>query len=480
MKTGRLACVLALCLAGGASLAGGAWLAAPGTEDYRKLARDIFQQLIEINTTDSVGSTTAAAEAMAARLRAAGFPENDVAVLGPNPRKGNLVARLRGTGARRPLLLLAHLDMVEARREDWSVDPFQFLERDSYFYGRGTSDIKDGDAILMTTLIRLKQEGFQPDRDLIVALTADEEGGTSNGVQWLLDNHRELIDAAYCVNTDGGDFQLQNGKPRMAAVQASEKLSVHFQLEVSNRGGHSSLPVPDNAIYHLANGLARLEKFQFPVDLNEVTRAFFKRMAAIETGQLAADMRAVAQPLPEPAAVARLSETPYYNALLRTTCVATRLEAGHANNALPQVARAVVNCRILPGQAPDDVRAMLVRVLGDPQIAVAYLGGQKIAAYLAGAKPMPPSPLTPELMGAVEQVTGEMWPGLPVVPTMETGGTDGSLLRPSGIPTYGISGVFIDMNDVRAHGRDERVGVQAFYDGAEFYHRLVKALSASK
>jgi acetylornithine deacetylase/succinyl-diaminopimelate desuccinylase-like protein len=453
--------------------------AAQQSPDVRNLAREIFKQLIEINTTDSVGSTTVAAEAMAARLRQAGFAARDVQVLGPNPRKENLVARLRGSGARKPLLLLAHLDVVEARREDWSVDPFQFLEKDGYFYGRGSTDIKDGDAILTATLIRLKQEGFRPDRDLILALTADEEGGDSNGVRWLVENHRDLIDAAYCVNTDGGDFQIQNGKRRLTAIQASEKLSVHYLLEVKNRGGHSSLPRKDNAIYQLANALARLEKLAFPVGLNEVTRAFFERDAALESGQVAADMKAVAHEPPDPAAAGRLSASPYYNALLRTTCVATRLDAGHANNALPQTARAVVNCRILPGESPEQVRKTLAQVAGDPEIAVSYLGGEKAAAFYSAMKPIPPSPLRPDLLAPMKRVTSSLWPGVPVVPTMETGGTDGSTLRAAGIPTYGISGVFIDIDDERAHGRDERVAVESFFDGVEFYYRLVRALSSS-
>jgi len=382
--------------------------AAQQSPDVRNLAREIFKQLIEINTTESVGSTTVAAEAMAARLRQAGFADKDVQVLGPNPRKGNLVARLPGSGARKPLLLLAHLDVVEARREDWSVDPFQFLEKDGYFYGRGTTDIKDGDAILTATLIRLKQEGFRPDRDLILALTADEEGGDSNGVRWLVENHRDLIDAAYCVNTDGGDFQIQNGKRRLTAIQASEKLSVHYLLEVKNRGGHSSLPRKDNAIYQLANALVRLEKLAFPVDLNEVTRAFFERDAALESGQVAADMKAVAHEPPDPAAAGRLSASPYYNSLLRTTCVATRLDAGHANNALPQTARAVVNCRILPGESPEQARKSLAQVVGDPEIAVSYLGGEKAAAFYSAMKPIPPSPLRPDPLAPMERVTSSL------------------------------------------------------------------------
>lgn len=437
----------------------------------QKLAREIFQELIEINTTDSVGSTTRAAEAMAARLKAARFPAADVQVLGPNPRKGNLIARLRGRDSgRKPLLLLAHLDVVEARREDWSVDPFKFLERDGYFYGRGTSDDKAMAAIWVANLIRYKQENFKPDRDIILALTADEEGGDFNGVQWLLQNHRELVNAEYGLN-EGGGGEIKNGRRIVNEVQASEKVYQSFRLEVKNRGGHSSLPVKDNAIYQLAEGLTRLARYDFPVRLNEITRAFFERMSAIESGQTASDMRAVTRTAPDGAAVSRLSAMPYYNALMRTTCVATRLEAGHADNALPQTARALVNCRMLPGESSAGVQQTLVKVLADERIAVTPVNE---------AKPSPPSPLKPEIMRPIEQLTSTMWPGVAVVPTMSTGATDGLYFREAGIPIYGVSGLFGDIDDVREHGRDERIGVNEFYEGEEFLYRLVKMLSSEK
>ncbi len=458
----------------GFSVAFGAGIARAQTDGATKqLARDIFKQLVEINTTDSVGSTTAAAEAMAVRLRAAGFPESDVRVLGPNPRKGNLVARLHGTGARKPLLLICHLDVVEARREDWSTDPFQFIEKDGYFYGRGTEDIKDGDAILVTNFIRFRREGYQPDRDIILALTADEEGGKSNGVDWLLRNRRELIEAQYILNPDAGNFEMKDGKRLLAGIQATEKLYADYQLEVKNRGGHSSLPVPDNAIYHLADGLARLEHYQFPFELNEVTRAYFARMSGIVGGQVGADMKAILQTPPDPAPLKRLSESAYYNARMRTTCVATRLDAGHANNALPQTARANVNCRIYPGHSSEEIRQTLVKVLDDAQISVAYVDSS--APY---SRSSPPSPLNPEVMSALEKVTGEMWPGVAVIPVMDSGASDGAISRAAGIPTYGMAGVFIDINDDRSHGQDERVPVSSFYEGVDFYYRLVKALSS--
>ena len=314
--------------------------AEPLDQATRKLAHDIFQQLIEINTTDSVGSTTIAAEAMAKRLLAAGFTAEDVKVLGPNDRKGNMVARYRGTGTAglKPILIIAHLDVVEARREDWTTDPFQFVEKDGYFYGRGTQDMKVSDAVLVTDFIRLKREGYRPNRDIILALTADEEGGTSNGVEWLLKNHREMVDAAFALNPDAGGVTTVKGKPLNVDVEANEKLYADFELDATNPGGHSSLPVPDNAIYHIADALSRLERAPFPIEMNPITRTYFERRAALESGQVAADMKAILRTPPDPKAVARLAMDPRFNSLLRTTCVATRLNAGHANNALPQQA----------------------------------------------------------------------------------------------------------------------------------------------
>ena len=404
-------------------------------------------------------------------LKAAGFPASDILVLGTDPRKHNLVARYRGTGARRPLLLLAHLDVVEAKRADWSVDPFTFLEKDGFFYGRGTSDDKAMASILMANLIRLRDEAFKPDRDLILALTADEEGGSFNGVDWLVKNHRTLIDAALAIN-EGGSGQMKNGKYLINEVQASEKVYQDFRLESTNPGGHSSRPVKDNAIYHLSQGLERLAAFEFPVHMNEVTREYFDRMAGFQTDpKLAADMRAVAGPSPDPHAVSRLAEaSAYYNALMRTTCVATMLGGGHAPNALPQTATANVNCRILPGEAPPAVKQRLTDVIADPKVSLAFVDE---------AKPSAPSPLTPDVMGPIESITKAMWPGVIVVPMMGTGATDGLYLRNAGIPTYGVEGIFYEIDDNRAHGKDERVGVKQYFEGLEFQYRLIKALSSA-
>src|SRR5881392_4093233 len=446
-------------------------------DQTKQLAHDIFKQLIEINTTDSVGNVTTAAEAMAKRLRDGGFADGDIKIAGPNERKKNLVARFRGTGKRKPVLFIGHLDVVEALRSDWTTDPFEFIEKDGYFYGRGTEDMKEGDAILVTNFIRLKREGYLPDRDLIVALTADEEGGSSNGVDWLLKEHRDWIDAEYCINLDGGEFEKDRDKRILAAIQASEKVYVDFQFESLNPGGHSSVPTPDNAIYHLAGALARWQSFSFPLHLNEITRNYFERIGALASGQASADMKAVAKEPPDPAAVERLSEAPYFNSLLHTTCVATMLSGGHARNALPQTARANVNCRIFPGEDPEEVRRTLERVASDPQVRITTVSQ---LAPDGKVVPVPPSPLLPEVTQAMERVLSSTWPGVPLVATMSTGATDGKYTRIAGIPTFGISCMFFDKNDNREHGKDERVGVQDFYDGVNFNYKLMKALSSSK
>jgi len=436
-------------------------------QPQQQLARDIFKQLIEIDTTDSIGDNTRAAEAMAARFRAAGFPEQDVQLLAPAPRKGNLVVRLHGTGAARPVLFIGHLDVVEARRSDWSVDPFVFLEKDGYFYGRGTSDMKGDDATLVAAFLRMKSEGFRPVRDMILALTSDEEGGQHDGVDWLVKNHRDLIDAQLSVNADGGGGDIKNGRRLYMSMQAAEKVFVSFKLETANPGGHSSLPRKDNAIYELAEGLSRLAKFDFPVRLFDATRASFAAMAPFYPGQTGADMKAIAANPADDDAAARLSAVPQYNAQLRTTCVATMLSGGHAENALPQSASAVVNCRMLPIDNQDNVERTLNQVLSDPKINVTVMTAAKPVAY---------TPLDPTLVRIVADATNKNWPGLTVVPKMETGATDGLYLRGSGIPTYGVGGIFTDEDDVRAHGRDERVLVQSFDEAVNLMYDVVTSL----
>ena len=444
--------------------------AAEALSPQQQFAFDIYKELVEINTVTATGDTAQAAEAMAARLRTAGFAEQDIHVFSPAPHKGNLVARLRGSGARKPILLVAHLDVVPANREDWSVDPFKLTEQDGYYYARGSGDDKYMAAAFVTNLIRYRQEGYKPDRDIIV-LETDEEilDRDGLGIQWLLRNHRDLIDAEFALN-EGGGVGLKDGRPIRNSVQTSEKVSLSYQLEVKNKGGHSSVPSRDNAIYRLAEGLVRLSKFSFPLKLNETTRAYFERTAQFEGEQTAADMRTVLSDKPDPAAMSfvRLAANPVYNAQLRTTCVATMLQGGHAVNALPQLATAKVNCRIMPGESVDEVKATLERVLADDQIAVTQLDQPVLSA---------PSALHEEIMGSIEKLTKEFWPTAVVLPTMSAGATDGSYLRNAGIPTYGHSGLAGDVNDIRAHGKDERVLIKSFYQGEDYLYRLVKLLS---
>jgi len=444
-----------------------------------QMAHDIFKQLVEINTTDSVGNVTTAAEAMAKRLRDTGFADKDVIVAGPNEKKKNVVVRFRGSGKRKPILFIGHLDVVEARREDWTTDPFQFVEKDGFFYGRGTNDMKAGDALLLTTFIRLKKEGYVPDRDLILALTADEEGGNFNGVAWLLKEHRDWVDAEYCINLDGGEFEQQNGKRLLAAMQGSEKVYADFQFESVNPGGHSSEPVRDNAIYHLAGALARLRDYDFPVKVNEITQNYFARTAEISPGDSAADLKAVAKDPPDQAAAARLSREPYYNTLLRTTCVATMLSGGHAPNALPQTARANVNCRIFPGDDPEEVRRTLERVAADSKVSVTLVPQLGADSKPVPTVTVPPSALLPEVVKAMEKTLNESYPGVPLVATMSAGASDGKFTRTAGIPTFGIACMFFELGDNRAHGKDERIGAQDFYDGVNFTYKFMRALSAS-
>ncbi|MGD8416947.1 MAG: M20/M25/M40 family metallo-hydrolase [Pseudomonadales bacterium] len=437
--------------------------------EHQQLAHDIFKELIEINTTDSVGDNTAAARAMAARLIDAGFPEEDVRVIVPAERKGNLVARLRSPAPlHRPILLLAHLDVVEANPEDWTVPPFQFLERDGYYYGRGTTDDKDEAAIYTANMIRMQEEGYRPNRDIILALTADEEGGAHNGVRFLLAEHPELVDAAFVLNEGGGGI-IQHGKRIANSVQAAEKVYMTFHLEVVNPGGHSSVPRKDNAIYQLAAALGRIEAYEFPVSLNEVTRAYFRQSASSMSPEEERLIGGLLKEPPAPEAVAYFAGIPAYNARLRTTCVATRLQAGHADNALPQRAQATVNCRILPGVDPASVEATLNEVVADDGVSI---------TVAEDAKPSPPSPLTEEVMAPIAEITEAMWPGVKVVPNMSTGATDGLYFRNAGIPVYGVSGVFGDIDDVRAHGQDERIGEREFYDALEFLDRLVRTYTS--
>jgi acetylornithine deacetylase/succinyl-diaminopimelate desuccinylase-like protein len=461
-----------------AAIGFGSTAVAADRQDPHQLARGLFKQLIEIPTTESGAGSTPAAEAMAQRLREGGFAAEDVHVVGPGGPKQNLVVRLKGTGRKRPVLLIGHLDVVEALREDWTVDPFVFLEKDGYFYGRGTQDMKDGIAIMMTALLRYRAEGYRPDRDIILALTADEEGGTANGVDWLLKNRRDLVDAEFVLNHDGGGVILDDGKVVQVDLTASEKVYADFDLTVTNPGGHSSAPPRENAIYSLARALDRVSSYDFPFELNNVTRAYFERVAQRSDAAHASVIRGVLQTPPDPAALKELAGDPIYNAIVRTTCVATRLSGGHANNALPQTARANINCRILPGHSPEEVRQELVRVVADSTVKVRYYNflTEQLDEVAPDVRGYAPPPLRPDVLRPLERVAAKMWPGAPVVPSMAVGASDSVYTNAAGLPTYMVSGSALARDDVRAHGQDERMGVQAFYDGVDFFYEYLKAV----
>ena len=455
--------LLCLAVAGTARPAGGI---APPT------SRELLQELVEINSTHAHGSS-AAAKALAAHFLAAGFPAGAVTFVAPadHPEEGNLVVRLHGRGRGRPVLYIGHLDVVEARPEDWTYDPFKLTEHDGWLYGRGTIDMKGQDAAMAAALLRLKREGFQPAHDLIVAFTADEEaGGAANGVSWLLATHRDLIDAQQVINPDGGEAGMKQGRKLYVAVQTSEKNFLTFGVETTDKGGHSSRPTAANPIYRLAAALARLAQYRFPVHLIDTTRQYFARRATLEAGQAAADMRAVGQGSADPAAIERLSAVVETNIMLRTTCTATEIDGGHAENALPQRARATLQCRVIPGESADSVQTALQTALADPLIKF---------NIITPATPSPESPLDPVLLREVEDVVHGLWPKVIVLPEMSPGASDSRYTRTLGMPSYGIDAMFDDLDDGRAHGRDERIGVGAFDQDVEFTYRLMKALGGS-
>jgi acetylornithine deacetylase/succinyl-diaminopimelate desuccinylase-like protein len=439
----------------------------------QKQLREIYQELVETNTTNSTGSCTVAVTKMAKRLKAAGYRDADMQIIVPpgGPTKGNLVVRLKGDGSKKPLLLLAHVDVVEAKREDWIRDPFKLIEEDGMFYARGASDDKAMASVFVSNMIRYRQEKLPLKRDVIMALTCDEEIVPSrfDGAEYLLNHHRPLIDAEIALNEGGGGLLDKEGKPAFHGIQAGEKVYQTFQLEVTNPGGHSSAPYRENAIYHLAEGLARLGKFAFPFKLSDVTRTYYQRSATVQSGQVAADMRAILLDPPDQAALDRLyAVSPAHNTMVRTTCVATMLNAGHADNALPQRARATVNCRILPGEPIDEVQKTLQRVVADENIKITRIGDGVIS---------PAPPLTPTLMKAVEEISNDLWPGVPVIPMMLPGGTDGRFLNNAGIWTYGTSGMFSGPEGSGAHGLNEHLRVKSLYEGQEYLYRLAKRLA---
>lgn len=433
----------------------------------QKLFHAIYKELIETDTTNSTGDNTRAAWAMEKRLLDAGFAPGDMQIIEPFPRKGNLVARFKGSGAKKPMLLLAHLDVVEAKREDWKSDPFKLQEADGYFTARGAIDDKAMAAAFVSVLAQLKREGFKPSRDIILALTADEETGEKDGAKWLVENKIDLIKAEFGIN-EGVDGELRAGNPVANRVQLAEKKYASYQLESRDVGGHSSIPTRSNAIYRLAGALQRIGAYEFPVRPAAVTRTFFALSAPLATtGQLGEGMRAVGEGRLDSPAIDVLTANPYYNAQLRTTCVATMVEAGHAANALPQSAKATVNCRILPDDDPADVERQLKQLIGNDDISI-----RPINKILAS----PASPLASDVVKAAGEITRQMW-DVPLIPTMSVGSSDSVHLRSAGIPMYGMSGLFVDMSDFRVHGTDERVEIARMYDAREFMYRLVKRLA---
>jgi acetylornithine deacetylase/succinyl-diaminopimelate desuccinylase-like protein len=446
----------------------------------RALAREIFKELIEINTTDTPqGNVSTATAAMQKRFLEAGFSAEDVHLLGPNERKQNLVVRLRAANPtmQKPVLFLCHMDVVQALRSDWSIEPFQFVEKDGYYYGRGTQDMKDSDAALVAIFLRLHREGYKPRRDLILALTADEEGGQFNGARWLVQQHRELVDAAYVINPDAGGLELDHERVVVADVEATEKVYSDFQITATNRGGHSSLPRPDNAIYELSAALNKLAAYSFPFEMNDVTRTYFKSLIGQETGQSASDIRAILATPPDLSAAERLSADPSYNSNFRTTCVATRLNAGHANNALPQTAQAIVNCRIFPGHSPEEIRQQLIGLFNDAKLSVKYVShAGEVSDTAPERKAMvPPAPIA-EVFEPLTRLTQIIWPGTSVTPEMENGASDSIYFAEAGIPCYGYSAIALERDDIRAHGRDERLPVDSFWKSLDFFYSFAKAL----
>jgi acetylornithine deacetylase/succinyl-diaminopimelate desuccinylase-like protein len=432
--------------------------------------RVIYKQLVEINTTLSSGSCTEAAGAMADRLRSSGYQERDLHVIVPEewPKQGNLVATLPGsTPDDTAIMLLAHIDVVEANPEDWERDPFKLVEQDGYFYGRGTADDKSMAAIFVDVMMRMKQSGYQPETTVKLVLTCGEETPNDfNGVRYLLQHHRSLIDAKFALNEGGGGYMREGGVRVFHAIQAGEKLYQDYWLESTNPGGHSSRPRPDNAINSLAIALGKVAAYTFPIEFNDTTRTYFERFSKIETGQVASDMRAIIRTPPDQDALARITLNPSHNSILHTTCVSTMLEAGHAPNALPQRAGANVNCRIFPGHTQEEVRKTLEQIVNDSTISVRFVDPPESTS--------PPPPLTREILAPIELLTQQMWPGVPVIPRMVAGGTDGRFLTPAGIPTYGVSGLFVEPDKVNAHGLNERMPVESLYQGREFLDRLIK------
>lgn len=449
-------------------------------EQDRVLARQIFKEFVETNSQDSNGSVTAVSEAARKEFLKAGFDPNDLILAGPNDRKQNLVVRYHGAAGSKlkPILIIGHTDVVEARRSDWTLDPYTLTEKDGYFYGRGTQDMKDGDADVVESFIRMHREGYVPDRDIVLALTADEEGGKSNGVRWLLKNRPDLMAADFAINPDGAGPALLDGKAVELDVEATEKTYADYRVIATNPGGHSSVPRPDNAIYELMHALEKLEASPFPVELNAVSRASLEESEKVTTPERASAIRGILATPPDPKAIADFSKDAADNATLRTTCVATMLKGGHAANALPGEADANVNCRILPGHSQEQIRQSLIRVFNDPKLTVEYVADDGTASPTAPAREsQAPPPVRADVFVPLRQVVAELWPGTPVIPSMMVGASDSVHTMAAGIPSYGIGGAGIDVDDDRMHGRDERIRVESYYKSVEFFYLYLKALT---
>jgi acetylornithine deacetylase/succinyl-diaminopimelate desuccinylase-like protein len=437
-------------------------------ETYNQLAREILADLVSVNTGVTTGSTAPAAELLAARLIAAGVDKSDVSILGESIKTANLVVRYGGTGSGKPMLVLGHLDVVEAKQEDWATDPFKLTEKSGQLYGRGTIDDKSMLAIWVTNLIRFRKEGFRPERGIVLAFTANEEAGGEAGLGWLLKNHRHLIDAEFCLN-EGGYGRMKDGKPAFNELQVAEKVTANFHVETKSKGGHSSRPEKDNAIYRLSRALDQISRLEFPLRITEVAREYFARSAALTHGAQADDMQALAQG--SQVAAQRLADSsPAFNAQLRSTCVVTQVEGGMAQNALPESARGTLNCRILEGDSVEAIQKSLWAAVNDSQVTITLLNKPK--ASLA-------SPIRSDVLRAAELATRSIWPGVPVIPSMITGGTDGAWLRAVGVPTYGVTGLFSE-GDTGVHGRNEHIGVQQFYEALGFHYLLGKALTQKR
>jgi len=441
-------------------------------EANQQLAHDIFKDIVEIRSVHSVG-TKQVAEALAARFRAAGFTDSEMHIVSEEqwPNQVNLVVRLKGKGKGKPVMWICHMDVVDARPQDWSLPPFQLTEKDGYFYGRGTLDMKDEDAAVAASLIRLKAEGFLPDRDIIVAFTADEEVGLEqDGADYLLKHDHDLVDAGLVMNPDGGSGEIVNGKRLDFSIETVQKTYVTFQWETTNKGGHSSEPRPDNAIYQLVNGLVRLSRYQFPYQTNTTTRAYFAGIAQMASGQKRADFLALSKAPLDEAAAARVAQDTAMNAILHTTCVATMLTAGVQENALPSSAEATIQCRVFPGETEEQTLSTLQKVAGDPGIKV---------SLTAPVQASPETVPDPKVMASIAKVVHSMWPGVPLLTKMDAGASDSIFTRAAGIPSYGLGGGWNDLSDLRMHGRDERDEVNNFYSTVEFTYRLMKELGTA-